>query len=87
MKYALTNGVILDGSKDMQPQRGKTVLTDGEIITAIVQDDADLNGYTVIDLQNRYLMPGLINMHVHLASRRKSSATMKRSSKKSWQAG
>lgn len=51
----------------MQPQRGKTVLTDGEIITAIVQDDADLNGYTVIDLQNRYLMPGLINMHVHLA--------------------
>lgn len=67
MKYALTNGVILDGSKDMQPQRGKTVLTDGEIITAIVQDDADLNGYTVIDLQNRYLMPGLINMHVHLA--------------------
>ena len=102
MKYALTNGVILDGSKDMQPQRGKTVLTDGEIITAIVQDDADLNGYTVIDLQNRYLMPGLINMHVHLAGngkpsakprdnerrcRRKSSATMKRSSKKSWQAG
>ena len=67
MKYALTNGVILDGSKDMQPQRGKTVLTDGEIITAIVRDDADLNGYTVIDLQNRYLMPGLINMHVHLA--------------------
>ena len=58
MKYALTNGVILDGSKDMQPQRGKTVLTDGEIITAIVQDDADLNGYTVIDLQHRYLMPG-----------------------------
>ena len=39
MKYALTNGVILDGSKDMQPQRGKTVLTDGEIITAIVQDE------------------------------------------------
>ena len=74
MKYALTNGVILDGSKDMQPQRGKTVLTDGEIITAIVQDDADLNGYTVIDLQNRYLMPGLINMHVHLAGNGKPSA-------------
>ena len=67
MKYALKNGVILDGSKDMQPQRGKTVLTDGGKITALVPDDADLSGYTVIDLQNRYLMPGLINMHVHLA--------------------
>ena len=67
MKYALKNGVILDGSKDMQPQRGKTVLTDGEKITALVPDGADLSGYTVIDLQNRYLMPGLINMHVHLA--------------------
>ena len=67
MKYALKNGVILDGSKDMQPQRGKTVLTDGEKITALVPDGADVSGYTVIDLQNRYLMPGLINMHVHLA--------------------
>ena len=67
MKYALTNGVILDGAKDMQPQTGKTVLIDGEKIAAIVPDSAGISGYTAIDLKGKYLMPGLINMHVHLA--------------------
>ena len=67
MKYALTGGVILDGTKDMQPQRGKVLLTDGETITAIVPEGADLTGYTVVALNGQYLMPGLINMHVHLA--------------------
>ena len=67
MKYALTGGVILDGTKDMQPQRGKVLLTDGETITAIVPEGADLTGYTVVALNEQYLMPGLINMHVHLA--------------------
>ena len=67
MKYAFTNGVILDGSKDMRPQTGKTVLIDGEKITAIVPETADISGYTCIDLKGKYLMPGLINMHVHLA--------------------
>ena len=28
MKYAFVNGVILDGSMDMQPVTGKAVLTD-----------------------------------------------------------
>ena len=67
MKYALTNGVILDGAKDMQPQTGKTVLIDGEKIAAIVPDSAGISGYTPINLKGKYLMPGLINMHVHLA--------------------
>ena len=67
MKYALTNGVILDGSKDMRPQTGKTVLIDGGKIAAIVPESADISGCTAIDLKGKYLMPGLINMHVHLA--------------------
>ena len=67
MKYALTNGVILDGSKDMRPQTGKTVLIDGGKIAAIVPQSADISGCTAIDLKGKYLMPGLINMHVHLA--------------------
>ena len=37
------------------------------MITDIVPDTADLAGYKTIDLQGRYIMPGLINMHVHLA--------------------
>ena len=67
MKYALTGGKLLDGTRDMQVQTGKTVLIDGETITAIVPDGGDFSGRTVIDLGGRYLMPGLINMHVHLA--------------------
>ena len=67
MKYAFTHGKLLDGTKDMQVQEGLCVLTDGERISAIVPEGAPLDGYTVVDLQGRYLMPGLINMHVHLA--------------------
>ena len=36
-------------------------------ISAIVPEGTPLDGYTVVDLQGRYLMPGMINMHVHLA--------------------
>ena len=48
-------------------QEGLCVLTDGERISAIVPEGTPLDSYTVVDLQGRYLMPGLINMHVHLA--------------------
>lgn len=67
MKYAFTHGKLLGGTKDMQVQEGLCVLTDGERISAIVPEGTPLDGYTVVDLQSRYLMPGLINMHVHLA--------------------
>lgn len=67
MKYAFTHGKLLGGTKDMQVQEGLCVLTDGERISAIVPEGTPLDGYTVVDLQGRYLMPGLINMHVHLA--------------------
>lgn len=67
MKYAFTHGKLLDGTKDMQVQEGLCVLTDGERISAIVPEGTPLDGYTVVDLQGRYLMPGPINMHVHLA--------------------
>ncbi len=67
MNYAFTNGKILDGTKDMQVQTGLCILVQDGTITDIVPDTADLSGYETIDLQGRYIMPGLINMHVHLA--------------------
>lgn len=67
MNYAFTNGKILDGTKDMQVQAGLCILVQDGTITDIVPDTADLAGYKTIDLQGRYIMPGLINMHVHLA--------------------
>ena len=67
MKYAFTNGIILDGSRSMEPVKGKTVLVcDGKIVGIIDGNAADPS-YENIDLQGAYLMPGLINMHVHLA--------------------
>ncbi|MBR0461823.1 MAG: amidohydrolase family protein [Erysipelotrichaceae bacterium] len=67
MKYAFVNGIILDGTKDMEPVAGKAVLTDGKKIAGIVSDTAALQGYELIDLKGAYLLPGLIDLHVHLA--------------------
>ena len=67
MKYALTNAVLLDGSRDMKPQTGMSVLVDGEKIADIVPDNRIPVAYERRDLGGRYLIPGLINMHVHLA--------------------
>ena len=68
MKYAYKNGIILNGTKDMQPEEGKMILTDGEMITDIVPAKTVLEEeYKEIDLHGCYIMPGLINMHVHLA--------------------
>ncbi len=66
MKYALTNGIILDGTRDMEPRKGLIVLVDGDTIAGIVPQGSRCTGYQVIDLQSQYLMPGLINLHVHL---------------------
>ena len=66
MKYAFTNGIILDGTKDMQPVRGKIIITDGDKIVDIADKGADVSDCKVVDLAGKYIMPGLINMHVHL---------------------
>lgn len=67
MNYAFINGKILDGTKDMEIQEGLCILTAGKHIVDIVSSDSDLTGYEKIDLQGKYILPGLINMHVHLA--------------------
>ena len=66
MKYAFTNMHLLSGREDMKPQDGQAVLVDGEKIVDIVAESAIPAGYEKRDLGGRYLMPGLINLHVHI---------------------
>ena len=67
MNIAYTNGIILDGTEHMTPQSGKAILTEGGVITDIVPDTAVPSDYEKIDLGGKYILPGLINLHVHLA--------------------
>lgn len=68
MKYAFINGKILDGDKDMTVKEGLCILVDGEKITDILPlSESNVEGYKIFDLKGGYIMPGLINMHVHLA--------------------
>jgi len=67
MNTAYTNCIILDGTEHMTPQRGKAILTEGGVITDIVSDSAIPAGFEKVDLGGKYILPGLINLHVHLA--------------------
>ena len=73
MKYVFTNGKILSGTKDMQVQEGQVILVENERITELLpaeeagKRNLTASGYEEIDLQGKYILPGLINMHVHLA--------------------
>lgn len=67
MNYAFTNGKLLDGSRDMQVQTGLCILVKDGVIADTVPDTADVTGYQRVNLRGHYILPGLINMHVHLA--------------------
>ena len=64
-RYALINGVLLDGTRDMTHQTGKVVCVEGGKIAAVTEGPVPA-GYEPVDLAGRYILPGLINLHVHL---------------------
>lgn len=93
MKLAFINATLLDGTPNMAPIPGTTVLVNGDRIERIITnsspdatptpdgsadststqsannsaDSVDLDDYEIIDLNGSYLLPGLINLHAHLA--------------------
>lgn len=73
-KTAYINGIILDGTRDMIPVEGKVIVVDEDIIESIVDlDGTGLDKYNVVDLKGKYILPGLINLHVHLPGSGKPS--------------
>lgn len=66
MKYALVNGKILNGHEDMEVLENHVIYVEDGHIVRISSDVLD--EYEKIDLNGQYIMPGLINMHVHLPS-------------------
>ena len=67
-KTAFINCSLLDGTRDMTLQEGVTVLVENNRITAVGKDIAVPSDAEKIDLTGKYMMPGMINAHIHLPS-------------------
>jgi len=65
------HATLVDG-RNPQAQANMAVVTDGEMIVAVLPDrslsQAQLNGAAQVDLTGKFLLPGLIDTHQHLAT-------------------
>ena len=66
MKTVYRHCTILSGREDMTAEKDMAVVVEDGKIAAIVPDAQAPQDGKVTDLGGRYLMPGLINLHVHL---------------------
>lgn len=67
-RTAYINANVLDGTEGMEVFENHAVVVEGRRIVDVAPlADADLSGCETFDLKGAYLLPGLINMHVHLA--------------------
>ena len=75
--YVLLHAQLLDGTEGMEVQPDRAIYVRGSKIVKITDSASPKAGYTPIDLHGAYVLPGLINMHVHLPAsgkpRKKSS--------------
>ncbi|QNM04839.1 amidohydrolase family protein [Qiania dongpingensis] len=66
MKTIYRRCTVLDGTEEMEPRPDMTVVAEDGRIISVTKEEAFSGEGEVIDLEGRYLMPGLINLHVHL---------------------
>ena len=77
MSYVFTHATLLDGTRDMQPQENMTVAVDDNGRISAVGPAASTvgpAGAQEVDLKGAYLMPGLVNLHVHLCGNGKPTS-------------
>ena len=68
MNYAFRNGKNFGWNKRNENPTGALYSGRKRNHHRLIPDaNADLHNYKVIDLHGQYILPGLINMHVHLA--------------------
>jgi len=65
MKTTYINANILNGTKDMVLQEGMMLTVDNGKITKIQKYQGEEVLGNVVDLNGKYIIPGLINLHVH----------------------
>lgn len=65
-KYAIINANIISGELDDEVRQGQSIIVEDGKIVDITSDKTMLAGIKTIDLKGKYILPGLINLHVHL---------------------
>lgn len=65
MKTLFANCNLLDGTKNMTVQPNMNVIVENGKIIEITKEIGDFDG-KIVNLNGKFLLPGLINMHVHL---------------------
>ena len=65
-RIAFKNGVILTGEDTMSPITGHTLLIEDGKILELRPADRPTDGFEAVDLNGAFLMPGMINLHVHI---------------------
>lgn len=65
-KYAIANANIISGNMGDGVQSGKYIVVEDGKIASLTDDKKAIANLDVIDLNGKYILPGLINLHVHL---------------------
>jgi len=64
--YALTNANLFDGVNNRITGNATVLVSDGRIERIATGDVNVPRGYTVIDVEGNFLMPGMIDVHTHI---------------------